>query len=50
MINFLYSLLHQLYFFRNVDVDFEDVIDSVAVLKKPQKINAKGVYKLKEEL
>lgn len=34
----------------NNDTVLEDVIDSVAVFQKPQKYDAKGVYKLKEEL
>ncbi|KAI8121103.1 E3 ubiquitin-protein ligase UBR1 [Lucilia cuprina] len=34
----------------NNDTALEDVIDSVAVFKKPQKLDAKGVYELKEEL
>uniref|UniRef100_W8AD24 E3 ubiquitin-protein ligase n=1 Tax=Ceratitis capitata TaxID=7213 RepID=W8AD24_CERCA len=32
------------------DTAVEDVIDSVAIFKKPQKSDAKGVYELKEEL
>ncbi|XP_017488477.1 PREDICTED: E3 ubiquitin-protein ligase UBR1 [Rhagoletis zephyria] len=32
------------------DTPLEDVIDQVAVFKKPQKSDAKGVYQLKEEL
>ncbi|XP_054727034.1 E3 ubiquitin-protein ligase UBR1 [Anastrepha obliqua] len=32
------------------DTGLEDVIESVAVFKKPQKSDAKGVYQLKEEL
>ncbi|XP_058984354.1 E3 ubiquitin-protein ligase UBR1 isoform X3 [Musca domestica] len=34
----------------NNDTALEDVIDTVAVFKKPQKTDAKGVYELKEEL
>ncbi|XP_067640703.1 E3 ubiquitin-protein ligase UBR1 [Eurosta solidaginis] len=34
----------------NNDTSLEDLIDSVAVFKKPQKSDAKGVYELKEEL
>ncbi|XP_013101080.2 E3 ubiquitin-protein ligase UBR1 isoform X1 [Stomoxys calcitrans] len=34
----------------NNDTALEDVIDSVAVFKKPQKTDAKGVYELREEL